>query len=50
MRSYFSRIFIPGMLLLLATLTIVGAFFHIIVRSYMTETTLAELKTNSRAR
>ena len=47
MRSYFSRIFIPGMLLLLATLTIVGSFFHIIVRSYLTDTTLSELKTNS---
>ena len=47
MRSYFSRIFIPGMLLLLVTLTIVGSFFHIIVRSYLTDTTLNELKTNS---
>ena len=47
MRSYFSRIFVPGMLLLLATLTIVGSFFHIIVRSYLEETTLNELKTNS---
>lgn len=47
MRSYFSRIFIPGMLLLLATLIIVGSFFHIIVRSYLTDTTLSELKTNS---
>ncbi len=48
MRSYFSRIFIPGMLLLLATLAIVGSFFHIIVRSYLTDATLTELKTNSR--
>ncbi|MBE6925763.1 MAG: HAMP domain-containing histidine kinase [Ruminococcaceae bacterium] len=47
MRSYFSRIFVLGTLLLLATLIIVGSFFHIIVRSYLNDTTLAELKTNS---
>ncbi len=47
MRSYFSRIFLPGTLLLLATLTIVGSFFQIFVRGYLKETTLEELKTNS---
>lgn len=47
MRSYFSRIFIPGTLLLLATLTIVGSFFQILVRGYLKETTLDELRTNS---
>ena len=47
MRSYFSRIFVPGILLLLATLTVVGSFFHIIVRSYLKDTTLAELQANS---
>ncbi len=47
MRSYFSRIFIPGMLLLLATLAIVGSAFHIIVRSYLNDTTLTELEANS---
>ena len=47
MRSYFSRIFIPGTILLIATLTIVGSFFQFFVRGYLKETTLAELKTNS---
>ncbi len=47
MRSYFSRIFIPGMLLLLATLAIVGSAFHIIVRSYLNDNTLTELEANS---
>ena len=48
MRSYFSRIFIPGILLLLAALTMVGAFFQVLVREYLTETTLDEMKANSR--
>ena len=48
MRSYFSRIFIPGILLLLAALTMVGAFFQVLVREYLTETTLDDLKTNGR--
>ena len=47
MRSYFSRIFIPGTLLLIATLTIVGAFFQVFVRGYLKESKLEELKTNS---
>ena len=47
MRSYFSRIFVPGILLLLATLTIVGSFFQILVRGYLKETTLDELRANS---
>ena len=47
MRSYFSRIFIPGMLLLLATLIVVGSFFQVIVRIYLNDTALSELKANS---
>ena len=47
MRSYFSRIFVPGTLLLIATLTIVGSFFQLFVRSYLKESTLDELKANS---
>lgn len=48
MRSYFSRIFFPGTLLLIATLTIVGSFFQIFVRGYLKETTLNELEANSK--
>ena len=47
MRSYFSRIFIPGTLLLLATLIIVGSFFQLLVREYLKESTLSELQANS---
>ena len=47
MRSYFSRIFVPGTLLLIATLTIVGSFFQLFVRGYLKESTLDELKANS---
>ena len=47
MRSYFSRIFVPGTALLLASLIVVGAFFQILVQGYLRESTLSELKTNS---
>ena len=47
MRSYFSRIFIPGTLLLLASLIVVGSFFQVLVQIYLKETTLSELKDNS---
>ncbi len=47
MRSYFSRIFFPGTILLLATLIIVGSFFQVIVHGYLKDTTLDELKENS---
>jgi signal transduction histidine kinase len=47
MRSYFSRIFIPGTVLLLASLIVVGSFFQILVQAYLRESTLADLKTNS---
>ncbi len=47
MRSYFNRIFIPGTILILASLIVVGSFFQILVRSYLKESTLSELHTNS---
>ncbi len=47
MRSYFSRIFVPGIALLLASLIVVGAFFQVLVQGYLRESTLSDLKTNS---
>jgi signal transduction histidine kinase len=47
MRSYFSRIFIPGTVLLLASLIVVGSFYQILVRAYLQESTLDDLESNS---
>ena len=47
MRSYFSRIFVPGTALLLASLIVVGAIFQVLVQGYLRESTLSDLKTNS---
>ncbi len=46
MRSAFSRTFYPAAIILLAALLLVGASFQVLVKNYLTEKTMADLKNN----
>ena len=49
MRSTFSRAFFPAALLLLTALLLVGTFFQLMVRSYLTDQSLSRLEQDGRA-
>ena len=46
MKSTFSRTFFPAAMILLAALLLVGTSFYALVRNYLTERTIENLKSN----